>query len=206
MQRQKKEQGQQTRQMIIDVTTRLFATRGYAGTSLDLIAKEANTSKSSIFWHFENKEDLLFTVVDKAMSDWEVEAGSKILAQPDPPRQLERLIEVYRDLAMSRPDTLRLLLGLLLETADVNDNVKRRFQKMYRGYRASVQIVIEEGIAGGHFTRRIPPSHLAVLVLALFDGLFIQWFLEPESVPPEMFESLKRSVFHLVSPEGGKSA
>jgi TetR/AcrR family acrAB operon transcriptional repressor len=89
MQRQKKEQGQATRQAIIDVTTRLFATRGYAGTSLDLIAKEANTSKSSIFWHFENKEDLLFTVVDKAMSDWEVEAGSKIIAQPDPPAQLE---------------------------------------------------------------------------------------------------------------------
>ena len=198
MQRQKKEQGQQTRQMIIDVTTRLFATRGYAGTSLDLIAKEANTSKSSIFWHFENKEDLLFTVVDKAMSDWEVEAGSKILAQPDPSAQLERLIELYRELAMRRPDTLRLLLGLLLETADVNENVKRRFQKMYRGYRASVQFVLEEGISGGHFSRRIPASHLSAMVLALFDGLFIQWFLDPENVPTDVFDSLKRAVFALV--------
>ena len=58
MQKRRKEQGQQTRQNIIEVTTRLFAQRGYAGTSLDLIAKEASTSKSSIFWHFENKEDL----------------------------------------------------------------------------------------------------------------------------------------------------
>ena len=74
-QRQRKEQGEQTRQAIIEVTTRLFATRGYAGTSLDLIAKEAKTSKSSIFWHFENKEDLLFTVVDRAMSAWESRAG-----------------------------------------------------------------------------------------------------------------------------------
>ena len=114
MQRQKKEQGQRTRQNIIDVTTRLFAARGYAGTSLDLIAKEAQTSKSSIFWHFENKEDLLFTVVDKAMTDWEQEAGSQILAQPDPPSQLGKLIDEYKELAMNRPDTLRLLLGLLL--------------------------------------------------------------------------------------------
>jgi len=204
MQRQKKEQGQRTRQMIIDVTTRLFATRGYAGTSLDLIAKEANTSKSSIFWHFENKEDLLFTVVDKAMSDWELEAGSHILAQPDPPSQLERLIDEYRELAMNRPDTLRLLLGLLLETADVNEDVKERFQKMYRGYRNSIQLVIEEGIQAGVFTRKVPPGHLSSMVLALFDGLFIQWFLDPVGVPPELFESLKCSVFALVMPPEGK--
>src|SRR5215510_740898 len=168
MQRQRKEQGEQTRQAIIDVTTKLFATRGYAGTSLDLIAKEAQTSKSSIFWHFENKEDLLFTVVDRAMSEWEVKAGSEILAQPDPPAQLAKLIDLYRELAQDRPDTLRLLLGLLLETADV----------------------IEEGIAAGYFTRELPSAHLSALVLAFFDGLFIQWFLDAGAVPEDIFDSL----------------
>jgi AcrR family transcriptional regulator len=200
MQRQRKEQGEQTRQAIIDVTTKLFATRGYAGTSLDLIAKEAQTSKSSIFWHFENKEDLLFTVVDRAMSEWEVKAGSEILAQPDPPSQLSKLIELYRELAQERPDTLRLLLGLLLETADVNEDVKKRFQRMYRGYRTSIQIVIEEGISAGYFTRELPSSHLSALVLALFDGLFIQWFLDAGAVPEDIFDSLKKAVFALVMP------
>ena len=200
MQRQRKEQGEHTRQTIIDVTTRLFASRGYAGTSLDLIAKEAKTSKSSIFWHFENKEDLLFTVVDRAMSDWEVRAGSEILAQPDPPRQLAKLIELYRGLAEERPDTLRLLLGLLLETADANENVKKRFQRMYRGYRTSIQIVIEEGVNGGHFDRGIPSDHLAAMTLALFDGLFVQWFLDPQAVPRTIFESVRLAVFSLVMP------
>jgi AcrR family transcriptional regulator len=205
MQRQRKEQGEQTRQAIIDVTTKLFAQRGYAGTSLDLIAKEAQTSKSSIFWHFENKEDLLFTVVDRAMSEWEVKAGSEILAQPDPPAQLAKLIALYRELAQDRPDTLRLLLGLLLETADVNEDVKKRFQRMYRGYRTSIQIVIEEGIAAGHFTREIPSAHLSALVLALFDGLFIQWFLDAGAVPEDIFDSLKRAVFALVMPREKES-
>lgn len=202
MQRQRKEQGEQTRQAIIDVTTKLFATRGYAGTSLDLIAKEADTSKSSIFWHFENKEDLLFTVVDRAMSEWEVKAGSEILAQPDPPAQLGKLIDLYRELAQDRPDTLRLLLGLLLETADVNEDVKKRFQRMYRGYRTSIQIVLEEGIAAGYFTRALPSAHLSALVLGLFDGLFIQWFLDPGAVPEDIFDSLRRAVFALVMPPG----
>lgn len=200
MQRQRKEQGEQTRQTIIDVTTRLFAARGYAGTSLDLIAKEAKTSKSSIFWHFENKEDLLFTVVDRAMSEWEVEAGGEILAQPDPPRQLAKLVELYRQLAEERPDTLRLLLGLLLETADANEDVKKRFQRMYQGYRTSIQIVIQEGVNGGYFTDRVPNDHLSAMTLALFDGLFVQWFLDPEAVPKAIFDSVKVAIFGLVMP------
>lgn len=199
MQRQKKEQGQQTRQSIIDVTTRLFASRGYAGTSLDLIAKEANTSKSSIFWHFENKEDLLFTVVDRAMSEWELEAGSLLLAEPSPAAQLGKLVDLYRGLAEKRPDTLRLLLGLLLETADGNDKVKARFQKMYRGYRRSIQIILEEGVESGAFRRDVPPAHLSAMVLALFDGLFIQWLLEPSEVSGAVFDSMKLSVLRLVS-------
>lgn len=200
MQRQRKEQGEQTRQAIIDVTTRLFAARGYAGTSLDLIAKEANTSKSSIFWHFENKEDLLFTVVDRAMSDWEVRASQEILAQPTPPLQLAKLIDLYRGLAEERPDTLRLLLGLLLETADANDDVKRRFQRMYQGYRSSIQIVIHDGVDQGFFTPRIPSAHLSAMTLALFDGLFVQWFLDPQAVPEATFESVKLAVFSLAMP------
>lgn len=198
--RQRKEQGEQTRKNIILVTTRLFASRGYAGTSLDLIAKEAQTSKSSIFWHFENKEDLLFTVVDRAMSEWEVKAGTEILAQPDPPRQLAKLIDLYKELAQERPDTLRLLLGLLLETADANEDVKKRFQRMYRGYRTSIQIVIEEGTAQNHFTSTVPSDHLAAMVLAIFDGLFVQWFLDPDAVPDDIFDTVKISVFNLVMP------
>ena len=200
VQRQRKEQGEQTRQAIIEVTTRLFATRGYAGTSLDLIAKEAKTSKSSIFWHFENKEDLLFTVVDRAMSAWESRAGAELLAQPDPPRQLAKLVDLYRELARERPDTLRLLLGLLLETADANPEVKRRFQRMYQGYRTSIQIILEEGQATGHFICALPPTHLSAITLAMFDGLFIQGFLDRTAVPDDAVGSVKQAIFRLVMP------
>ncbi len=200
MHRQRKEQGEQTRQAIIEVTTRLFADKGYAGTSLDLVAKAAKTSKSSIFWHFDNKEDLLFTVVDRAMTEWEVRASVEILAQSNPALRLLKLINLYRDLARDRPDTLRLLLGLLLETSDSNADVKRRFQRMYQGYRSSIQIVVQEGVDSGRFKPRVPQEHLATLALALFDGLFVQSLLDPEAMPERIFDTLKLVIFELVMP------
>jgi AcrR family transcriptional regulator len=200
MQRPRKEQGEKTRQTIIDVTARLFAERGYAGTSLDLVAKEADTSKSSIFWHFQNKEDLLFTVVDQALSVWESRAGDEVLSQPTPPLRFARLLELHRELADEHGHTLRLLLGLLLETADGDEAVRVRFQRIYEGYRRSAAQLIEAGKRSGDFAAGVDADELSAIFLAAHDGIFVQRFLDPESVPRGVYETLADLLFARLTP------
>lgn len=190
MQRPRKEQGEKTRQTIIEVTARLFRERGYAGTSLDLVAKAADTSKSSIFWHFQNKEDLLFTVVDQALSEWETRAGDEILAQPTPPLRFARLLELHRELATDHPATVRLLLGLLIETADGEEAVKERLRRIYEGYRKSAVQIVEAGQRGGDFARDADADHLAAILLGAFDGIFVQRLLDPEAVDGSVYDTL----------------
>lgn len=200
MQRPRKEQGEKTRQTIIDVTARLFAERGYAGTSLDLVAKEADTSKSSIFWHFQNKEDLLFTVVDQALSVWESRAGDAVLAQPTPPLRFARLLELHHELANDHAHTLRLLLGLLLETADGDEAIRVRFQRIYEGYRKSAAQIIESGQQEGHFNPSISADQLASIFLAMYDGIFVQRFLDPSSIAPGVYNTIADLLFAVLTP------
>lgn len=200
MQRPRKEQGEKTRQTIINVTARLFAERGYAGTSLDLVAKEADTSKSSIFWHFQNKEDLLFTVVDQALSSWESRAGEEVLSQPTPPLRFARLMELHRELAEEHGHTLRLLLGLLLETADGDESVRVRFQRIYEGYRRSAAQIIEAGKQSGDFTPKVDADATATLFLAAYDGIFVQRFLDPDVIPGDIYERVADLIFAALMP------
>lgn len=200
MQRPRKEQGEKTRQTIIDVTARLFEEKGYAGTSLDLVAKEAETSKSSIFWHFQNKEDLLFTVVDRALSDWEARAGEAILAQPTPPTRLARLLDLHRELAAECPSTLRLLIGLALETADGAEELRVRFQRIYEGYRQSAAQIIEAGKRSGDFRPEVDAGPLSALILATFDGLFVQRWVDPEANGEAPYRVLFDLVFERLMP------
>lgn len=200
MQRPRKEQGEKTRQTIIDVTARLFAERGYAGTSLDLVAKEADTSKSSIFWHFQNKEDLLFTVVDQALSAWESRAGDEVLRESSAAMRFARLLELHRELAENHPHTVRLLLGLLLETADGDEAVRLRFQRIYEGYRRSAAQIIETGQRDGEFDKGVDANQLAAIFLAVHDGVFVQRFLDPESAKPEVYETLADLLFAALTP------
>ena len=51
---------QQTRQLILDTATRLFAERGFDGVTVAEIARAAELSEMTVFNYFPTKEDLVF--------------------------------------------------------------------------------------------------------------------------------------------------
>ncbi len=50
---------QDTKSRILDAAEVLFSEKGFSGTGIDEIAKRAEITKSVIYYHFENKEDIL---------------------------------------------------------------------------------------------------------------------------------------------------
>lgn len=56
---------EETRQLILDVSTKLFLTKGYEKTSLqDIINELGGLTKGAIYHHFKSKEDILISVLD----------------------------------------------------------------------------------------------------------------------------------------------
>lgn len=61
------EQSQKTferRQEVIDAALKEFSDKGYKGASLNNILKEAQISKGTFYYHFKNKEDLYFFLIE----------------------------------------------------------------------------------------------------------------------------------------------
>ena len=55
-----------TKERLILAAMDLFSTKGYAGTSVEEIAKAVGIKAPSIYDHFRGKEDLLYAVRDYA--------------------------------------------------------------------------------------------------------------------------------------------
>ena len=55
------------RDQILDAATRLFARRGFNGTSLDEIAEHLDVSKGAFYYHIKNKEDLLYHCYSRSL-------------------------------------------------------------------------------------------------------------------------------------------
>ncbi|MBK8162293.1 MAG: TetR family transcriptional regulator [Gammaproteobacteria bacterium] len=65
MVRKTKAETEQTRLEIIAAARRVFAGRGVSRTTLADIAKEAGVSRGAIYWHFKNKPDLFFAMMEQ---------------------------------------------------------------------------------------------------------------------------------------------
>ncbi len=63
MSRKTAEDALQTKKDILDAAYRLFGRDGYEHTSLSNIAAEAGVTRGAIYWHFQNKGDLLIELL-----------------------------------------------------------------------------------------------------------------------------------------------
>src|SRR2546428_13567979 len=83
-----------TREKILETAMRLFSTQGYSNTSLSQVAKDAQVSKALIFWHFENKEKLFRTAIQRTLDPYVVNVLDDLegLSEID---QINRLIDAY---------------------------------------------------------------------------------------------------------------
>lgn len=59
----------ETKKNILASAQRLFTRRGFERTSLSDIAKYAGVTRGAIYWHFENKEELLLCLIDSLEQD-----------------------------------------------------------------------------------------------------------------------------------------
>jgi AcrR family transcriptional regulator len=87
------------RERMLDVARRLFATRGYAETTIEDIASEAGLAVPTIYAAFQSKRGLLDALMNRLVAG--VEGGPPLLetdeprainAEPDPRRALARFV------------------------------------------------------------------------------------------------------------------
>jgi AcrR family transcriptional regulator len=104
--------GAQRRAQLIDVGRRLFAEKGFDGTSVEEIAAVAKVSKPVVYEHFGGKEGLYAVVVDREMSRLldDVRTALTADAAAHPRELLERGAFALLDYIETETDGFRILV------------------------------------------------------------------------------------------------
>ncbi len=188
----KQQQGEQSRQQILDATEKLMGTRGYAGTSISDIRKACGLPASSIYWHFGSKDGVLAAVMERGAQRY----FAAIPAEATVERQLDTVVNQQSQ----HPDFLRLFLLLSLERSDdpaVAEVVRRvRDTAISRFRDAIAQLLpadVEEQTAQGVL------AELAAMAVALSDGIFLAVHLEPDTTNVDlMYRRLYQTLTALI--------
>src|SRR5262245_58189999 len=166
----------ETREKIIGTAVRLFSTQGYANTSLSQVAKEAEVSKALIFWHFDNKETLFRTAVQRTLEPYFINVVDDLegLSEVD---QIKRLIDQYYAFVSENMYSVKFVLSLILRDEKHPEDVFGHMAELQRVFLNLLADVLESGRQRGLFRAGITPSLEAGLVMSALHGILVQGFL-----------------------------
>jgi AcrR family transcriptional regulator len=82
-----------TKERIYRAAVEVFHEHGYNGASLRMVSARSQAQMSSIYYHYENKQDLLFDVMKRALSESLESVLRRLDPAADPEEQLLSAIE-----------------------------------------------------------------------------------------------------------------
>lgn len=144
--------------------TRLFAERGFDGTSIQLIADAVGVSKPAVLHHFPSKEDLRRAVLDAIVEHWQAVLPRLLLAASASHDRFDAVFgELHRFFA-SDPNRARLVAR---ELFDRPGEVKKMLRGAVRPWLAAIAAYIKEGQAHGRHWEDVDPEAYVVHIMQL---------------------------------------
>jgi len=172
------------REELLAAARRLLETKGYARiTARDLVA-DSGTNLASIGYHFGSKEGLLNAAIGTVFDEWTDQLAAIAMSDPNA-APLERARATWTALLTSLPKRRALLLSYVeaMAQAERTPALRQQFAEHYRGVRARVAQLVAQSLGGALGPDDPRAAAIASWVIAICDGLALQWLLDPESTP-----------------------
>lgn len=170
--------GRARRARIVADASALFATRGFHATSLREIAERVGIGKSTLLHHFSSKEELLAAVV--ARRDATIDERSGFDPADAPLTMLLSIPDGARRDARLEPGLIELYAVLSAEAAAPTHPGHEYFRRRFEvGIARFAELFAS---AAPDLRPGLDPEVEAIWLMALWDGLQLQWLYDPESV------------------------
>ncbi|NOX18081.1 MAG: TetR/AcrR family transcriptional regulator, partial [Chlorobi bacterium] len=160
-----------TRQAIMDAGLKLFAKKGYHGTSVADIAKEAGISKGLAYNYFKSKSDLAEAILFQSVEILNY-YFNLFKEEKDPKRLLYLMITLTFKHLRENEEFWRLYTSFALQL-EVSDKMKDLFSKIEKEFIDELAKIFRKlGIKNAKTE--------AYLLGAIFDGVSIDYLLNKE--------------------------
>ena len=160
--------GLETKDVLIDVARTLFATKGYANTSMNDIANAANKGRRTLYTYFKNKDEVFYAVI-RAETLTLRDYFKQLLTNPAK-SPMDRLTDyIYVRLDAVRDIVIRNggLTAEFFQNQNLVERVRRRLDFSERNY---LRALLEEGKTAGTIDV-VDPAFAALVLQSALKGM-----------------------------------
>jgi AcrR family transcriptional regulator len=156
---------------IFEHAIRLFAERGFAGTSLQDIASATGLTRPALYYYVNSKDDLLATLVRQVTFD--IADALEIIGNDTTRTPLARLRQMVYDGALRQAQDPARFRLMLRSEAELPDDIAEAYQQGRRRVLQAFVMVIEAGCKRGEM-RPVDPRISALGVIGMVN--WIAWW------------------------------
>jgi AcrR family transcriptional regulator len=177
--------GLERRAQIMRAALEVFAQHGERGSSLKEIAERVGLSQAGVLHHFDSREDLLVAVLAERDA-LDTEQTRDAVSGPG-----EAVARTAAHNART-PGLVELFVTLSAAAIDPAHPAHQFFADRYTALESTVAQGLRQGQDAGQVRADADPHQLARLLLAVSDGLQVQWLLDPGVDMTAMIETFNR--------------
>jgi AcrR family transcriptional regulator len=172
--------GEKRREELLDAALQLFSLEGYTGASIARIADIVGISVAGVLHHFPNKVALLMGVL--ARRD---EVNHKVISSLHSEPTLQGFVSGLRQINRSNataPGVIRAFSMLNAESLVDSHPGWEWFQSRYVTIHGRMRARLDHLVVTGEVRRDVDLDAIVHQILAMMDGLQLQWLRFPETV------------------------
>ncbi|MBB4816167.1 MULTISPECIES: TetR/AcrR family transcriptional regulator [Pseudomonas] len=172
--------GEKRREELLDAALQVFSREGYSGASVARVAAVAGLSVAGLLHHYPSKISLLMGVLQRRD-----EINQRIADQVRAEKTLCGLLGSLRAINAANanaPGVVRAFTILNAESLLDAQPAWAWFQQRYEGIQRRLQGQFADLVAAGEVRSDVDIPGLVEEILAMMDGLQIQWLRFPERV------------------------
>ena len=165
------------REAVLRAAMTVFGQRGYNKGGLVEVAEQAGMTHAGVLHHFGSKEALLIAMLQ--YRDGEEAAGVPGRAQTEGPAFLGHILDTVAENA-GRPGVVQTYTVLSGESVTEGHPAQSYFRSRLSGLRDKIADVLAE--VSGREADEAEVRDGASALIAVMDGLQVQWLLDPDAV------------------------
>ncbi len=157
-----------TRADVLAAAGRLFADKGYHGTSMRDLGRDLGLLGSSLYAHVDSKQDLLVGVVEEGSRLFQESAQKALAVERSAADRLRALVAGHIDVVLDNHDVVRTFLN---EARMLDREHRSRVIAARDGYEQAFRDVIADGVVDGSFREDIDPKMSSIFILSILNAI-----------------------------------
>ena len=129
------------RQQILDEARHLLVGEGYGGMSMRKIAHRAGCTPTSIYIYFQNKDQLIHTLIEEGMDNLHQDMMICQSVEQEPLRQFENLCRIFLEFGFANPEYY--LIMFQMPTEPMSPYPIEKYRKARRNLKEFATLIFE---------------------------------------------------------------